>query len=368
MVMAVQRLKNQAIKPELFDTIIIGGGQVGLAAGYFLSKNNQNFIILDRNKAIGDSWRHRWDSLKLFTPSQIDNLPGMDIPQPKNYFPTKDEVANYLINYAIRFKLPVYNQQFVNSLSQTNSGFEIKTMESVFSAKNVIIASGPYQEPFLPSFADNLENSVYQLHSSKYLNPTQIAYDSILIVGAGNSGCEIALELARKSKKVWLSGRDVGVVPANSRLGKIFDGMLVWWFVTNILTVDTPIGRKLKQKYGHHGTPLGRNTRKEIEEAGITLVPRMSGVNVGKPQLEDGQLLSVDCIIWATGFKPDYYWVKLPIFDCDGYPIHSKGVVTSTPGLYFVGLPFQSGLSSLFLGGVGKDAEYITNKIIEKSN
>ncbi len=364
--MVVQQIKDQAVKPEFFETVIIGGGQAGLAAGYFLSTHNQNFIILDRNKAIGDSWRYRWDSLKLFTPSQFDNLPGLEFPQPKNYFPTKDETADFLFAYANKYELPVRNQQIVNCLSQIDSGFEIKTKDSIYSAKNVIIASGPYQQPYLPPFANKLDNSIHQLHSSEYRNAAQIAYDSILIVGAGNSGCEIALELAKKGKKVWLSGRDVGVVPANSRLGKVFDGKLVWWFMTHVLTVDNPIGRKLKQESKHHGTPLGRNTRKEIQEAGIILAPRLTGVNEGRPQLEDGQLLSVDCIIWATGFKPDYHWLDLPIFDADGYPIHSKGVVNSTSGLYFIGLPFQSGLSSLFLGGVGKDAEYITNIILNR--
>lgn len=362
--MVAQQLKNQAIQPEYFDTVIIGGGQAGLAAGYFLSKNNHNFIILDGNKAVGDSWRNRWDSLKLFTPSQFDNLPGMDFPQPKNYFPTKDEVANYLIDYAIKFKMPVRNQQFVNCLSMADGNFEIKTIDSIFVAKHVIIATGPYQQPYIPSFADQVDSSISQLHSREYRNASQIADDLILIVGAGNSGCEIALELAAKGKKIWLSGRDVGVIPVNGRLGKIFDGMLVWWFMTHVLTIKTPIGKKLKQKFGHHGTPLGRNTRKEIEEAGVILAPKLAGMHAGKPQLEDGQCLSVNCIIWATGFKPDYDWVDLPIFDHGGYPIHSEGLVNDIPGLYFIGLPFQRGLSSVFLGGVGKDAEFITNKIL----
>ncbi len=365
--MVTKQLDNHFEVSEFFDTVIIGGGQAGLSAGYFLSMHHQNFIILDRNKAIGDSWRNRWESLRLFTPSQVDNLAGMAFPHSKNYLPSKDEIADFLLDYAKTYKLPIRSQQFVNKLSKTSDGFEVSTSETIYSTKNVIIASGPYQQPYRPSFANFVDSSIMQLHSSDYLNPTQIPIDAILVVGAGNSGCEIALELAQNGKKVWLAGRDVGVVPAKRRIGRVFDGMLVWWIMTHVLSVNTPIGRKFKRDLGHHGTPLGRITRKEIQEAGIILVPRLAGLDSGLPQLEDGQRISVNCIIWATGFKPDYHWVNLPIFDSDGYPIHSKGVVPSIPGLYFIGLPFQSGLSSSLLGGVGKDAEFITNWIIKRS-
>jgi putative flavoprotein involved in K+ transport len=190
----------------------------------------------------------------------------------------------------------------------------------------------------------------------------------VLVVGAGNSGAEIALELAKTGKQVWLSGRDVGRIPANSPLGKLFDGRLIWWFMTHFLTVDTPIGRKMQAGEDHHGTPLGRAKRDEIARAGIILTPRVSGVQSGKPQLEDGRILPAEGVIWATGFRPDYHWIKLPIFDKSGYPLHSRGVAQGAPGLYFVGLLFQTGLSSPLLGGVGKDAEYIAARVSHDRN
>ena len=348
---------------ESFDTIVIGGGQAGLAVGYFLAQQGENFIVLDKNSRSGDAWRCRWESLRLFTPSQIDSLPGMPFPKSKNYFPSKDEAADYLEDYAAHFNVPVRHNVKVESLSRADQGYQISTNTARFSARNVIVATGPYQLPYIPNFTNQLDADILQLHSSAYFNPQQIPAKSVLVVGAGNSGAEIALELSKAGKKVWLAGRDVGRVPANSPLGKLFDGRLIWWFMTHVLTVDTPIGRKMQAAAVHHGTPLGRAQRAEIAAAGIILSPRMSGVQSGKPGLEDGTILPAQGVIWATGFQPDYHWIDLPIFNEHGYPNHSRGVAQGAPGLYFVGLPFQTGLSSSLLGGVGKDAEYIYARI-----
>jgi putative flavoprotein involved in K+ transport len=187
-------------------------------------------------------------------------------------------------------------------------------------------------------------------------------------VGAGNSGVEIALELARTGKQVWLAGRDVGRIPANSPLGKLFDGQLVWWIMTHLLTVDTPVGRKIHAESANHGTPLGRVMREDIAKAGVVPTPRVAGVNSGKPQLIDGRILSPEGIIWATGFKPEYDWIRMPIFDPHGNPRHSRGIVEEVEGLYFLGLQFQTGESSSLLGGVGKDAAYIAARISQRKN
>jgi putative flavoprotein involved in K+ transport len=348
---------------ESYQTIVIGGGQAGLAVGHFLALQDENFIILDKNLSTGEAWRSRWESLRLFTPSQFDGLPGMPFLKPKNYFPSKDEVADYLEEYARHFNLPVRHSVKVESLSLNGQNYQISAGAARYNARNVIIATGPYQLPHIPSFAKVLNPGIQQLHSSNYLNSKQILAKSVLVVGAGNSGAEIAIELAKVGKQVWLAGRDVGRVPANGPLGKLFDGRLVWWFMTHILTLETPIGRKMLARLAHHGTPLGRAHREEIAGAGVILTPRMSGVQSGKPQLEDGRILPAEGVIWATGFKPDYRWIDLPIFDERGFPLHSRGSVQSMPGLYFIGLPFQIGLSSSLLGGVGKDAAYIAAQV-----
>ena len=297
--------------------------------------------------------------LRLFTPSQFNNLPGMPFPKPVNYFPTKDEVADYLAAYRRRFDLPVRNGVKVESLSRNGNGYKITSGAARFIARNVIVATGPFQAPRVPALASELDASILQLHSSAYRNPQQIQAQTVLVVGARNSGAEIALELAGTGKRVWLAGRDVGRIPFNYPLLKLFNGRLVWWFVTHVLTLDTPVGRKMKAGTIHSGTPLGRTNRAEIAQAGILLTPRLSGVQSGKPQLEDGRILPAEAVIWATGFRPDYGWIQLPILDESGFPMHVRGVAQGAPGLYFVGLPFQTGLSSPFLGGVGKDAAYI---------
>jgi putative flavoprotein involved in K+ transport len=182
-------------------------------------------------------------------------------------------------------------------------------------------------------------------------------------VGAGNSGAEISLELVRAGKKVVLSGRDVGRIPAASPIGRAFDGRLIWWIMENVLNVNTPVGRKVRAAELHHGAPLGRATRQELAGAGVELAPRLSGIQSGNPQLEDGRVLPVEGVLWATGFRPDYDWIDLPILDEQGYPRHRQGVVENMPGIYFVGLQFQTALTSSLLGGVGRDAKTITRQI-----
>lgn len=353
---------------ETFETIVIGGGQAGLAVGYFLARRAGNFVILDANQQTGDSWRKRWGSLKLFTPAKFNSLPGAPFPKPGNHFPTKDEVADYLQNYATKFNLPVRRGIKVDKLSRNGQGYTITAGDFIFHARHVIVATGPFQQPHLPAFASELDPLILQLHSSAYCNAQDLPVQSVLVVGAGNSGAEIALELHKAGKQVWLAGRDVGQIPANGPLGKFLGGYPIWWFMNHVLTVDTPIGRKLRASEGGHGTPLGRATRLEIAAAGVELTPRVVGVGSGKPQLEDGRILSAEGVLWATGFRPDYRWLDLPIFDERGYPRHERGVVRDAPGLYFLGLMFQRALSSSLLGGVGVDAAYIASQVVRQVN
>lgn len=353
---------------ETFHTIVIGGGQAGLSAGYFLKLHKENFIILDEPVHTGDSWRKRWDSLRLFTPSKLNSLPGASFSKPGDYFPTKNEVADYLEEYARQFNLPVRHGVKVESLSGNDQGYHITAGASSFFTTNVIIATGPYQSPNVPKYAGGLDPAIFQLHSSEYHNPEQIQSKSVLIVGAGNSGAEIAIELGKAGKRVWLAGRDVGRIPLHSPLGKVFNGMLMWWIMRHILTLNTPIGRRMRASGLNHGAPLGRAQRQEIVNSGVELTSRLSGIQSGKPQIEDGRILPADGVIWATGFRPDHHWITLPIFDELGACLQSRGVVRDAPGLYFLGLPFQTGLSSSLLGGVGSDAAYIVSRIRPMGN
>jgi putative flavoprotein involved in K+ transport len=347
---------------ETFQTIVVGGGQAGLAAGYFLAQQGDRFAILDENMRTGEAWRSRWDSLRLFTPSKYNGLPGMPFPKPDFYFPSKDEVADYLEAYAGKFRLPVRHGVKVEALNRDDQVYRLSTGAGSFYARNVIVATGPYQKPYTPAFAQELDPAILQVHSSTYCNPGQIPVQNALVVGAGNSGAEIALELARAGKRVWLAGRDVGRIPAD-KVGKLFGGQPYWWFISKILSVDTPIGRKMKSKVLYHGTPLIRANRQEVVDADIESTPRVSGVLSGKPQVEDGRSLPAEGVIWATGFRPDFKWIDLPAFDGTGYPRHLRGVVQGAPGLFFVGLPFQTALSSALLGGVGADARYVVQQM-----
>ena len=345
-----------------YQTVIVGGGQAGLATGYFLKRNGREFTILDENPRTGDSWRKRWDSLRLFTPSQLDGLPGMPYPGPENYLPTKDELAGYLEQYAQRFSLPVRHGVKLERLMAKDGRYVLQAGRMVITAQQVIVATGPYRLPRVPSFASELDPSITQIHSSAYCNPSQVQGHEILIAGAGNSGAEIALELRAAGKQVWLAGRDVGTLPITSPAARLFGGRPMWWLMRRILNVHTPIGRKARERIIHHGHPLGRARRAQLIEAGVQLVGRVMGSEAGKPRLEDGRVLSIDTVIWATGYRPDFRWIDLPIFDEDGLPRHRAGVVAEAPGLYFVGLPFQTAINSAILGGVGPDAEYIAGQ------
>jgi putative flavoprotein involved in K+ transport len=351
---------------QTFETVIIGGGQAGLAVGYHLATQHRSFVILDASERIGDAWRNRWDSLRVFTPARYDGLPGWSFPAPGWSYPSKDDVADYLESYATRFHLPVHTGTRVDSVSRDNGEYVVTSGLSRYVAHNVVVAAGGYQAPRIPEFATELDPTIRQFHSTQYRNPSQFQAGPVLVVGAGNSGAEIALESAA-DHQTRLAGRDTGQEPVRpgSSLDRLFTP-LFWFLLSHVLTMRTPIGRKAARQLSNHGLPVARARRKDLLRVGVERVPRITGVRDGLPLRADGQTLDVTNVIWCTGFVPDYHWIQLPILDQDGRPSHDRGV-TSEPGLYFIGLFFQSAGTSSLIGGVARDARHIATHLTART-
>jgi putative flavoprotein involved in K+ transport len=347
-------------------TVIIGGGQAGLATAYHLSRRDVPCVILDENDKVGAAWRKRWESLRLFTPGRYDSLPGMPYPGPPGSYPGKDDIANYLEAYASAFGFSVRTSVKVVRLKAEDGNYILETNEGLISASNVVVATGPFHHPRIPDYADKLNRNIYQIHSSEYQTPSQIPDGSVLIAGAGQSGAEIALDMAHNGHKVWLSGRDPGEEPTvrGTFSDRLFTPVMVF-AATKLFNVANPLGRMLRKRffYPPRGIPRAGGTTKRLRQAGIEFVGRTAGINEGYPQLEDGRVLKVNSVIWCTGFVMDFSWIELPIFDEYGFPITHRGVVSSHQGLYFIGLPFQRTLSSSLIVGVGSDAAYIAGYI-----
>jgi putative flavoprotein involved in K+ transport len=351
-------------QPERVQTVIIGGGQAGLSVGYHLARRSLPFVILEANQRIGDSWRTRWDSLRLFTPARFDGIAGLPFPAKPHSFPTKDEMADYLEGYVARFKLPVRTGVRVDRLSREGDRYVVAAGDLRFEADNVVVAMASYQRPRVPPFAAELDPGVVQLHSSAYRNLSQLRKGGVLIVGAGNSGSEIAVEAARAGYPTWMSGRDTGHVPfrIEGKAGRYLLPLLFRLFFHRVLTVDTPIGRKARPKIVAKGAPLIRVKPKDLAAAGVERVPRTVAVKNGLPVLEDDRVLEVANVVWCTGFHPGFSWIELPVLE-DGEPVHYRGVAAGEPGLYFVGLHFLYALSSTMIHGIGRDAEYVARTI-----
>jgi putative flavoprotein involved in K+ transport len=355
---------------ERIQIVVIGAGQSGLSVGYHLARRGLPFVILEANQRVGDTWRKRWDSLRLFTPARYDALVGMPFPAAATSFPTKDQMADYLETYAKHFKLPVRTGVTVTRVSRRGDGFLVSGDDFAIEAEQVVVAMANYQQPRLPAFAKELPTSVVQLHSSEYRNPAQLAKGAVLVVGAGNSGAEIALEAARNGHSTWLSGRDPGHVPfrIESFAGRHILAPLVLRFVFHhVLTLKTPMGRKAQPKGTPRGAPLIRTRPKDLDAAGVRRVSKTVGARDGLPLLEDGQTLDVATVVWSTGFHPGFSWIDLPVFGPSGEPIHDRGVVTKESGLYFTGLNFLFAMSSTMIHGAARDAEHVAKTVIARA-
>jgi putative flavoprotein involved in K+ transport len=351
---------------QSFDVIVIGAGQAGLSVGYHIARSGARFLILDANERVGDSWRNRWDSLRLFTPAKFDGLDGMPFPAPRNYFPTKDEMANYLEAYARHFRLPVRGGVRVERLFRRGSRYIIKAGTLELEAGQVVVAMAKYQHAKVPPFAADLSSDIVQLHSSDYRNLRRLRPGGVLLAGAGNSGADIAVEISRGGHKTWLAGRDTGEIPFRPErfLGRnLFLPLVLGFVFHHVLTVKTPPGRKVRPSVLKKGGPLIRVKRRDLAAAGVERVPRVVGARGGQPLLETGETLAVNNVIWCCGFNPGFDWIDLPVFSADGEPRQWSGIVESQPGLYFVGLPFLHAMSSSMIHGVGRDAARVARAI-----
>jgi putative flavoprotein involved in K+ transport len=358
---------QQTSNSTYVETIVIGGGQAGLCTGYYLKKQGASFLILDANERVGDAWRSRWDSLKLFSPSRYV-LPGLSLKAETDGFPTKDQIADYLAEYARHFKLPVRNGVRVERLEKQGDRFVLTCGTRRYECSNVIVAMANYQVPRMPHFAAEIDSRIVQLHSHEYRNSSQLNPGSVLVVGAGNSGADIALDVARKRRTI-LSGKEAGHIPW--RIESIFARhvlmRLVRFIGHHVLSLKTPIGRKVRPKMLHRTTSLIRVKPKDFEAAGIERVGKTIGVRDGLPVVAGGESLDVQSIIWCTGYANGFSWIDLPIFDSIGDPMHEQGVVPRVPGLYFVGLHFLYAMSSASFMGIARDAKRIARHVAARS-
>ena len=348
---------------EYVETLVIGGGQAGLAMGYQLSRRGLPYKIVDANPRIGDAWRNRWDSLRLFTPNRLNRLPGMRVPGYHWAFPSKNEMADFLERYARKFDLHVETGVRVDRLTREGGRFVATSGGRRIEADNVVVAMSSWQRPRIPDFASELDPGIVQLHVAEYRNPGQLQEGDVLVVGAGNSGAEVAMELAR-THKVFLSGPSTGAIPFRpesvvARLLMPIVGRIVFH---RVLTTKTPIGKKARPKLIATGEPLIRVKRKDLVAAGVEWVPRVTGVRDGMPVLEDGRSLSPRNVVLCTGFHPGFSWIDLPVLG-PHEPMHKRGIVESHPGLYFIGLKFLHSVSSEQIHGVGRDADHVAKTI-----
>jgi len=348
---------------ERIETVVIGGGQAGLSVGYHLKRHGLPFVILDANPRVGDAWRNRWDSLRLFTPAWLDGLDGMPYPAPRHSFPTKDEMADYLERYANHFELPVENGVRVASLTRDGDRFRIDAGDRRFESDSVVVAMSSWQVPAIPEFASELDPRITQVHSAASRGPHQLRPGPVLVAGAGNSGAEIALDVVGKHQTI-LAGPSTGHIPfrIEGLVGRIGVRIVLRVLFHRVFTVRTPIGRKVRRKMLSKGEPLIRTKPKDLAAAGIERTGRVVVARDGLPVLEDGRVLNVANVIWSTGFAPGLSWIELPIME-GAYPRHDRGIVTEEPGLYFVGLKFLYAASSSTLPGVGRDAGRVADHL-----
>jgi putative flavoprotein involved in K+ transport len=356
--------------PERLGTVIIGAGQTGLATAYFLGKAGVPCVVLNDRQRVGDQWRQRYDSLLLNTPAQYDGLPGLPFPAPHGSYPSGAEMGDHLERYAERMAIAVRSGVTVHAVDRQPDGtWRLSTSSGDLVADDVVVARGAETQPRVPVVGDDLDPGIRQLHSSDYHHPGQLLPGPTLVVGAAQSGADIALEIAQAGHETWLSGRAVPEIPLpfGSRRMRLCTP-LVWFCANHLLTVRTPIGRRVQALVRHGGAPLVRFRRADLAAAGVHLTEaRTVGAHDGLPVLDDGTVLDVANVVWCTGFRQEFGLVRPDVTGEDGYPRGDGVTVDDAPGLYYDGLLFQTGFASMLIGGAGRDAKRIAASIAARA-
>ena len=338
------------------DVLVIGGGQAGLVMGFHLAQRGQRFKIVDSGADVGQTWRLRWDSLKLFTAAQYNNLPGMEFPASHDSYPGKDDVADFLEAYATKFELPVALNTRVTSLRHTDL-YEIETDQGRIQAHNVVIATGPFQVPFIPPMAKDIDADVFQIHSIDYRRPDSIPSGKVLVVGAANTGCQIALELSATHDVEISAGQHLPTIPQRPL------GRDIWWWATRVGLTKVTFGSRLGKKLSTRDQVIGGGER-ELKRNGVVVRRRLAEVDGRSVGFADGTSSEYEAVLWATGFRTDHSWIDVQqAKDKRGQIQHERGV-TVAPGLYVLGLTWQHTRTSALLGWVTNDAEYLAEHIV----
>ncbi|HEY7207847.1 MAG TPA: NAD(P)/FAD-dependent oxidoreductase [Gaiellaceae bacterium] len=338
------------------DVAVIGAGQAGLAIGYHLEKQGRRFVILDRAGEIAPAWRERWESLTLFTPRRYSALPGLPFPGQGDGYPTRDEVIAYLERYAKTFELPIELDSEVEKLESGPHGFRLALAGRTVTAEQVVVATGPFQSPYVPKVAEKLAGNVFQTHAVGYRRPDDVPPGTVLVVGGGNTGYQIARELSATHRVVLAVGARQKPLPQ-----RLLGRDLFWWLTkAHILdkSVETRLGRKLSTR----DTLIGSSPRELRRRHGVVLKSRVVDIDGRRVRFEDGSEAEADAVVWATGYRPDYSWIELPILDEHGRLRHRRGI-TEIPGLYFLGLTWQHTRGSALIGWVKDDAAFIAERI-----
>jgi putative flavoprotein involved in K+ transport len=338
------------------EVVVVGGGQAGLAIGYFLARQGRDFTILEAAAEPGAAWRTRWDSLKLFTPVRYSSLPGLDFPGDPDRYPGRDDVVAYLAEYARHFDLPVELNSSVRSIRKAGDTYLVELADRSYEADQVVVATGAFQVPFVPPIGERLDVEVVQLHSTAYRSPDGLPAGPVLVVGGGNTGFQIAEELSGTHETHLSIGSRQTPLPQ-----RILGRDLFWYLdATGLIrkTTDSRIGRRMEGR----DTLIGSRPRRIRRRHGVRLHGRAVDAGGRTVEFSDGSRLDVGAVIWATGFRIDHSWVDVPVFDDAGRLVHRRGV-TESPGLYFLGLSWQHTRGSALIGWVKDDAEHIAQRI-----